>query len=193
MKENGLVSTYTVKQYKVHKQICNNDKIDNKLKRNFNQEERMKVIVSDLTYANVVGKWNYICLMLDLYNREIVGYAAGKHKDADLVRKAITTIKYDLNKIEIFHTDRGNEFKNVMYKMLENILYLNKIEISERLYYLNLIDAELNTQRTMIRIMFKSRWIDEKKYKVSMELLYEIGKIVGGLIKFYAKNNKKSV
>ena len=50
MKENGLVSTYTVKQYKVHKQTCNNDKIDNKLKRNFNQEERMKVIVSDLTY-----------------------------------------------------------------------------------------------------------------------------------------------
>lgn len=87
----------------------------------------------------------------------------------------------------------GNEFKNIMYKMLENILYLNKIEISKRLYYLNLIDAELNTQRTMIRIMFKSRWMDEKKYKVSMELLYEIGKIVGGLIKFYAKNNKKSV
>ena len=89
--------------------------------------------------------------------------------------------------------NRGNEFKNVMYKMLENILYLNKIEISKRLYYLNLIDAELNTQRTMIRIMFKSRWIDEKKYKVSMGLLYEIGKIVGGLIKFYAKNNKKSI
>ena len=85
----------------------------------------------------------------------------------------------------------GNEFKNVMYKMLENILYLNKIEISKRLYYLNLIDAELNTQRTMIRIMFQSHWIDEKKYKVSMGLLYEIGKIVGGLIKFYAKNNKK--
>ena len=80
-----------------------------------------------------------------------------------------------------------------MYKMLENILYLNKIEIFKRLYYLNLIDAELNTQRTMIRIMFKSHWIDEKKYKVSMELLYEIGKIVGGLIKFYAKNNKKYV
>ena len=39
----------------------------------------------------------------------------------------------------------GNEFKNIMYKMLENILYLNKIEISKRLYYLNLIDAELNT------------------------------------------------
>ena len=127
MKENGLVSTYTVKQYKVHKQTCNNDKIDNKLKRNFNQEERMKVIVSDLTYVNVAGKWNYICLMLDLYNREIVGYTAGKHKDADLVRKAITTIKYDLNKIEIFHTDRGNEFKNNIIIMRKEDVFYDEI------------------------------------------------------------------
>ena len=87
----------------------------------------------------------------------------------------------------------GNEFKTVMYKMLENILYINKIENSKRMYYLNLIDSELNTQRIMIRIMQKNKWIDNKKYKVSMELLYEIGKILGGLIKYYAKNNKKSV
>lgn len=85
----------------------------------------------------------------------------------------------------------GNEFKTVMYKMLENVLYINKVEMQKRLYYLNLIDAELNTQRIMIRIMAKNKWIDEKKYKVSMELLYEIGKILGGLMKAYAKNNKK--
>jgi len=87
----------------------------------------------------------------------------------------------------------GNEFKCIMYKMLENILYINKIEIPKRLYYLNLIDAEANMQRVMLRIMVKNKWIDEKKYKVSMEMLYEIGKILGGLIKHYAKNNKKSV
>ena len=87
MKDNGLVSNYTVKQYKVHKARCNNDNINNELNRDFNQEKRMKVVVSDLTYVNVSGKWNYICLMLDLYNREIVGYAAGKNKDAKLVKK----------------------------------------------------------------------------------------------------------
>ena len=87
----------------------------------------MKVIVSDLTYVNVAGKWNYICLMLDLYNREIVGYAAGKHNAADLVRKAITTIKQDLNKIEIFHTDRGNEFKN---NIIDEVLDTFKIDRS---------------------------------------------------------------
>ena len=66
-----------------------------------------------------------------------------------------------------------------------------KVEISKRLYYLNLIDAELGTQRVMLRIMQKNKWMDEKKFKVSMEMLYEIGKILGGLIKQYAKNNKK--
>ena len=112
MQENGLVSSYTVKQYKVHHSTCNNDNIENRLNRNFNQEERMKVVVSDLTYVNVGGKWNYICLMLDLYNREIVGYAASKNKNAKLVEKALYSIKYDLRKIDLFHSDRGNEFKN---------------------------------------------------------------------------------
>ena len=118
MKEN----TYTVKQYKVHKQTCNNDKIDNKLKRNFNQEERMKVIVSDLTYVNVAGKWNYICLMLDLYNREIVGYAAGKHKDADLVRKAITTIKSLTEDVELGKVYMGKVTKILQFGALVEVL-----------------------------------------------------------------------
>ena len=85
----------------------------------------------------------------------------------------------------------GNEFKNVMYKMLENILYINKIKLDKRLYYLNLIDAEMNTQRVMLRVMEKNKWIDEKKFQIAMEQLYEIGKILGGLIKYYAKNYKE--
>ena len=87
----------------------------------------------------------------------------------------------------------GNEFKLIMYKVLENILYINKINIEKRLYYLNMIDAELNVQRIMIRIMQKNRWIDNKKYKVSMEMLYEIGKILGGLIKAYGKMDKTTI
>lgn len=56
MKENGLVSNYTVKQYKIHSNTCNNEKIDNVLDRQFDQEKRMNVMVSDLTYVSVAGK-----------------------------------------------------------------------------------------------------------------------------------------
>lgn len=112
MCENGLVSSYTVAKYKVHKTTCNEEKISNVLDRSFDNRANLGVVVSDLTYVRVNGKWNYVCLMLDLFNREIVGYSAGPNKDARLVYEAFASIKHDLSKIDVFHTDLGNEFKN---------------------------------------------------------------------------------
>ena len=83
----------------------------------------------------------------------------------------------------------GNEYKISMYQMLKDILIISKIEKSEILKHLNNIDANLNVQRIYLRIMLKNRWIDEHKFKVAMEQIYEIGKILGGLIKYYAKDN----
>ena len=57
-------------------------------------------------------KWNYICLILNLHNREIVGYAAGIHKDSLLVYKALSRIKQNLRNVQLFHSDQGSEFKN---------------------------------------------------------------------------------
>ncbi len=86
----------------------------------------------------------------------------------------------------------GTEYKNLMYDTYKNIMYLNKAEEKKKLYYLNMIDCNLNIQRTLIRIMYKYRWIDEKNFDVIMKQhLYEIGSILGGLIKYYAKNNEK--
>lgn len=52
----------------------------------------METLVSNLTYVKVSGKWNYICSFIDLFNREIIGYSAGKNKDANLVSKVISRI-----------------------------------------------------------------------------------------------------
>ena len=112
MAENGLVSSYTVAKYKPFRTTSNEEAVSNAVDRNFDERELLEVVVSDLTYVRVAGKWNYVCLILDLHNREIIGYSAGPNKDAELVYKAFTTIRQDLRKISIFHTDRGNEFKN---------------------------------------------------------------------------------
>ena len=107
MTESNLVLNYTIKQYRIHKNQVNNEKIDNIVNREFNRKNELDVVVSDLTYVNVQRKWNYICLIIVLYNREIIGYASRKNKTAELVIKAISKIK----SIKIFHTNRGNEFK----------------------------------------------------------------------------------
>lgn len=83
----------------------------------------------------------------------------------------------------------GNEYKKSLYETIENILYIEKIDKYKRTYYLNIIDTKINTQRIYLRIMKKNRWIDEHKFNVAMEKIYEIGKILGGLIKYYGKND----
>ena len=112
-----------------------------------------------------------------------------------LIPKYENYIYYMLNIIfKIPKTEKfniGNEFKNSIYQTLENILFIEKIEKEKRLYYLNIIDTKINYQRILLRIMKANEWIDEKKYKVAFTLLYEIGKLLGGLIKYYAKNIKK--
>lgn len=142
-----------------------------------------------------------------------------------LIPKSERYIEYMLDiMIKLPRTEKfsiGTEYKTSMYKMLEQIMLLNKMKNLNKIkiknkntekinqnetgnleYYeylekitqiLNKIDAYLNTQRIYLRIMKRYKWIDEKKFKIAMELIYEIGKILGGLIKYYAKNNKKSV
>lgn len=118
-------------------------------------------------------------------------------KELTLIPKSEKYIQYMLEVImklpraEKFNI--GNEYKVSIYKMLENILMLSKIEDKEKIYYINIIDAGLNVQRILLRIMYKNRWIDEKKFNYVIELIYEMGKIIGGLLKYYGKNNKKSV
>ena len=67
--------------------------------------------MSDLTYARVGNRWNYICILVDLYDRELIGCSSGE-KNVELVHKDFASINGNLNNIKVFYTDRGNEFKN---------------------------------------------------------------------------------
>ena len=129
MKKNGLFSSYTIAQYKPklkHNKV-NREQIDNKLNRQFDCRNKYEVIVSDLTYVRVKCKWNYICLLTDLFNREIVGFSISQKKDANLVLQAFYNSNIPLNRIKLFHTDRGTEFKNTK---IEELLRAFNIERS---------------------------------------------------------------
>lgn len=118
-----------------------------------------------------------------------------ENKKLEIIPKLERYIQYMLEVImKLPRTEKfsiGNEYKTSMYKTLNFVMYLNKIENSKCLEYANMIDAEINAQRIYLRIMYKNKWIDEKKFKIAIQQIYEIGKILGGLIKYYGKNNTK--
>jgi transposase InsO family protein len=96
MKENALVSNYTVAQYKVHNKGCNESNISNIVDRSFDDRDKLEVAVSDLTYVRVGDRWNYVCTLVDLSNKVVIGYSAGPNKDANLIEKALLRCRYSL-------------------------------------------------------------------------------------------------
>ncbi|GGD52305.1 hypothetical protein GCM10010911_07270 [Paenibacillus nasutitermitis] len=58
MSKHGLVSKYTVAQYKSVKSDSNEAIVKNVLQREFDQDEPYAVVISDLTYERVAGNWH---------------------------------------------------------------------------------------------------------------------------------------
>lgn len=110
MKARDLVSVYTQAAYHPPRSSVNNSAAPNAIAQCFQGHAPYAVITSDLTYVKVRQTWHYVCIFLDLFNREIIGYSAGCHKTSQLVYDAVQTIRTDLRQIQWIHSDRGSEF-----------------------------------------------------------------------------------
>ena len=55
---NGLISNYTVAQYKIHSNICNESNIPNIVYRDFDSRVKLEVAVSEVT--NIISKIEFI-------------------------------------------------------------------------------------------------------------------------------------
>jgi transposase InsO family protein len=169
MKRYGLASKYTLRQKKRTKSAVNEDIVANKVNREFDNRKKYEVVVSDLTYVKIAGKWCYLCLLLDLCGRKILGSAVGSKKDAKLVETAFYSVQSDLRQLKLFHTDRGSEFKNMA---IEQILEAFGIErslsakgspidnaVAESMY--NVVKTEFIFGREFADIAdFKLHWFD---------------------------------
>jgi len=112
MKELGLRAGLGRKKPMSTKQRSNQADTPNILDRKFDAQEPYAAVVSDLTYVRAGQRWHYVCILLDLHNREIIGHSAGVRKDAKLVYEAFASVSLPLNRMQMFHTDRGSEFDN---------------------------------------------------------------------------------
>ena len=167
MKRRGLESAYTKKKYKHHNKQTNNAIVPNLLERQFDGYERFAAVVSDLTYVRVGQRWSYICILLDLYNREIIGYSSGTRKDAALVHSAFSSVKINLSNIQVFHTDRGSEFDNML---IDELLATFNIERSLSLKGCPYDNAVAESTFKMIKTEFIYRRIFESKEQLALEL-----------------------
>lgn len=110
MKRNGMASSYSKAAYRPRPARPDDDPAPNILAREFNGHAPRTHLASDPAYVRVGSSWAYVCLPGDLANRQIAGHSVGVRHDADLVLAAFAALRFPLDEIEVFHTDRGGGF-----------------------------------------------------------------------------------
>lgn len=85
---------------------------DNLLKRNFTPTEPNQVWTSDITYLWTEEGWLYLAVVLDLFNREVVGWSIAPRMTADIVAEALTMAKSRRKPSPglMHHSDRGSQY-----------------------------------------------------------------------------------
>ena len=87
-------------------------KFHNHLNQNFNTDQPNQVWVSDVTYFKFNNKSYFICAILDLFSRRVVGYKVGKVNSTQLVKSTFLMAYTDREPVLplTFHTDRGSNY-----------------------------------------------------------------------------------
>lgn len=121
-----------------------------------------------MSYVRVGQKWHYICVLLDLHNREIIGYSSGAHKYAILVQAAFSSVKTNLMQIQMFHTDRGSEFDNVL---IDEMLKTFNIDYSLSLRGCPYDNAAAEATFKLIKTEFINRRFFDTPEQLALQLM----------------------
>ena len=84
----------------------------NVLNRNFDIDSPNKVWTADITYVWTFEGWLYLSIVMDLYSRQIVGWAMNKRMHKQLVLDALAMAYWQRkpSKGLLHHSDRGSQY-----------------------------------------------------------------------------------
>jgi transposase InsO family protein len=84
----------------------------NVLDRNFDVDTPNKVWTADISYVWTFEGWLYLAIIMDLYSRQIVGWAMDKRMKKDLALNALSMAFWQRkpDKGLLHHSDRGSQY-----------------------------------------------------------------------------------
>ena len=112
MRENGIRARHK-RRYKATTDSKHTLPVaPNVLDRNFMPTAPNQVWTADLTYIWTTAGWLYLAIVLDLFNREVVGWSIKPRMTADIAVDALTMAWFRRRPAPglIFHSDRGSQY-----------------------------------------------------------------------------------
>lgn len=92
----------------------------NLLNRNFKAAQKNEIWVSDITYFKIKDYALYLCVILDLFSRRVVGYRVSRKSSTHLVTATFRAAFQDRGSPQglTFHSDRGGQYISDAFRRL---------------------------------------------------------------------------
>lgn len=115
------MSTVKTHNYIINKEETDDDNLENLLKQQFNVEKPNLVWCSDFTYIKIgYKKYVYLCIIIDLFARKIVGWTVSKKHNSQMVIDTFNKayISRGCPAGLMFHYDQGSEYRAKAFRRL---------------------------------------------------------------------------
>lgn len=173
MQNMGLVSirSGSKKQYDADLR-----KAKNYLKQKFDVDAPNRVWVGDVTQFNYNQNPYYICAVMDLYSRKIVGYKIGKSNSTQLVKTTFAQAyrSRQPNDGLVFHSDCGSNYRSYAFEK-----YLKSLHVTH-----SLSRAGVPYDNSVIESFFKS-FKAEELYRTRYHSEKEFLNAISSYMDFY--------
>jgi putative transposase len=112
MRENDLQPKKTKRKWRPKEEKDLKNPFGNILNREFAPGVLNRAWVTDTTYIETTKGWHYLCPVMDLGNREIIGWDFSNSPNTEAAKRALKLSLVERNYPEnvIFHSDRGSQF-----------------------------------------------------------------------------------
>jgi putative transposase len=118
MRENGIRARHK-RRYKATTDSTHALAVaKNVLDRNFQPSTPNQVWASDITYLWTDEGWLYLAIVLDLFNREVIGWSLKPRMTADIVTDALTMAWFRRKPAPgvLHHSDRGSQYASYAFQ-----------------------------------------------------------------------------
>jgi len=169
MRKNGIAAK-TKRKFKITTQSKHSLPVaENLVKGAFTASAPNRLWVSDITYVWTAEGWLYLLAILDVFNRQVVGWSMSNRLTQELVLNALKQAVWrrKLTSGCIFHSDRGSQYAGYAFRtLLQNHGFLQSMSGKGNCYDNAIMETFFHTLK--IELVYFESYLTRNEAKISI-------------------------
>jgi transposase InsO family protein len=171
MKQSGIKAVHAKKFVVTTDSKHKYPVVENKLDRNFSAQNTEQAWVSDITYIKTLKGWLYLTIILDIFDRKVIGWALSSDLTAENTSVAawrMAVKNRPPSQKLIFHSDRGVQYASHAFANLLSSYKCVERSMSRKGNCWDNAVAESFFKTIKVELVYRNRYTDKNQAAISI-------------------------